>query len=121
MAPERNGNGWSGEDRRAYPSKEGWTLWREVWGTFLGALPALLMAGAAILRMYSEVEVHSVELSHLKEADIRHELALAQQRGEMAAQRNEILNRLEGIGRQMESVQQTVANMNGRLLRQADK
>ena len=108
-----NGNGWTGEERRMSP-KEGWTLWKEVWGTFLGALPSLLIAGGAMMNLYSLVQVHTVEIEHLKEADSRHEQQLLEQRRSLNDARLEISSKLERIDTRLERLGELVAGQQGR-------
>ena len=107
---------WGGEDRRAAPTfnKDGWTLWREIWGTFLGALPALLVAGGAVMQLYSLVQIHTVEINHLKEADTRHEAQLQLQRAELVSARAELGAKLDKIDQRIERLQEIVARDVGR-------
>jgi hypothetical protein len=108
------------EERRGHPESDhrgsGWTLWREIYGTFIGALPLVIAIVGGILVLVRDVDRHSTDIVYLKEADARHESALLQLRADSNLQRTETLTRLDTISVQLSILQQAVARIEGRNL-----
>jgi CHASE3 domain sensor protein len=89
----------------------GWTLAKEIYGTFLGMLPFLVMLLLFLINVVRQLDNHDTEIKHLKEADARFETLLNQMRVESMAQRAELLSRLDKIDSRVEAVQQSVAKL----------
>ena len=87
----------------------GWTLWREIYGTFVGVLPLILVIIGAALTLVRDNDRHEIQIAQLKDADGRHEEQLRQLRSESMGIRAEILLRLDRIGGQIEELQKQVA------------
>ena len=87
----------------------GWTLWREIYGTFVGVLPLILVVVGAAITLIRDDDRHELQIAQLKEADLRHEEQMKVLRGEIAFARGEVLQRLDRIGGQVEELQKQVA------------
>mgnify|MGYP000617843129 FL=1 len=82
--------------------KHGWTLWKEVYGTFLGFLPFALALVAWWSYVNGKLAEHDLKLITLEKADDRHER-------ETDRNRVEVLQRLDRIGGQIENLQTNMA------------
>ena len=100
-------------DHRGY----GWTLWREVYGTFIGVLPLIIAVSAAAITVVRDNDRHELEIVHLKEADKRQEDQLMQLRSEGNQTRIETLGALKEIVTKIEVLQIQVSKMDGRTSR----
>lgn len=82
--------------------KDGWTLWKEVYGTFIGILPFLLLVLGWGIAMQQEQSLHTLRLTNLEKADVKHDQ-------DQQLIRTEINNRLERISTQIENLQKDVS------------
>lgn len=88
-------------------TQSGWTLAKEIYGTLIATLPiiiVLIVWGQSISERIRVIEVR-VELSEA--ADRRRE-------DEAANQRREVLQRIDRLGNQIETLQQSVARLAAR-------
>jgi len=89
----------------------GWTLWREVYGTFIGVLPLILAIIGSAVALIRDNDRHELEIMHLKAADIRHEQQLNVLRADGDKTRTEILTSLHEIVGKLEGLQVQVAKV----------
>ena len=80
----------------------GWTLWREIYGTFIGVLPLILAVCVGALTLIRENDRHGFEIDVLKEQ-------MKALKSESTVQRIELLARLDRISSQIEELQKQVA------------
>lgn len=92
------------EERR----RDGWTLWKEVYGTFLATIPALVMAIGFAASLWSVQREHALQIRYLQEADARYERERERDRGE-------VLIRLDRINATGETLQQNVARVSAQV------
>ena len=89
--------------------KSGWTLWREIYGTFVGVLPLILTVAGVGYTLMRDNDRHTLEIYYLQLADKRHEEALVAMKLEQNGTRTEILNKIDKVGGQIEELQKQVA------------
>ena len=92
----------------------GWTLWREVYGTFIGVLPLILAIAAGAITIIRDNDRHELEIVHLKGADARHEAQLQVLRADQDKTRTEIITALHELLNKVESLQMQVAKFGPR-------
>lgn len=89
--------------------KDGWTLWREIYGTVLGTLPFIFILVAAWNSMSERVRVNEVHIETaratfaLELANVKNMLELRDRQGER--EREQTLRVLERISGQIEVLQ----------------
>lgn len=92
--------------------RTGWTLWREIYGTFIGVLPFLLLAFGAWMNMSERVRVAEVQIvansrSHDQEiATIKANMEDAKKQTDR--DRAELREQLGNISRQIEALQKDI-------------
>jgi hypothetical protein len=89
--------------------KSGWTLWREIYGTFIGLLPLLVVISGVAWTVIRDTDRHTLEIFYLQQADKRHEEQMTALRLEQASIRLEIIGKMDKIGNQIEELQKQVA------------
>ena len=89
-------------------------MWREVYGTFIGVLPLIIVVAAGALSIIRDNDRHELQISQLRETDTRHEQQLAQLKTDNDKTRNEILTQLGLVVSKIESLQIQVAKQQGR-------
>lgn len=87
----------------------GWTLWREVYGTFIGILPLILVVAGAAMTLVRDSDRHEIEIAYLKQKNEQFEQRIQVTRVETEKARQEILARMEKISVQIETLQIQVA------------
>jgi hypothetical protein len=77
--------------------RDGWTLWREIYGTIIGTLPFVIMLAVAWMNMSERLRVAEIEIVYLKE--------LARDRaGELTSRLDRIANQIEALQRQVAAI-----------------
>jgi hypothetical protein len=98
--------------KHANDSAVRWTLWREIYGTFIGVLPFLLVGLGAWMNMSERVRVAEVQITANKQshdmeiANIKTTLEAASKQTER--DRQELREQLANISRQIESLQKDI-------------
>jgi len=89
----------------------GWTLWREIYGTFLGVLPLIIALVGSAIAIIRDSDRHEIEINHLKAADIRHEQQLLVLRADNDKTRTEIITSLHEIVGKLEGLEIKMARV----------
>lgn len=92
----------------------GWTLWREVYGTFIGVLPLVILLGGAAFQVIRDNDRNQIKITYLERENVRIEAMVKGARDETEKARSELIIELRRIGTQIEGLQQQVALINGR-------
>jgi hypothetical protein len=79
-----------------------WTMFKEIIGTFIGIMPFVVGIVIWGSNLQERTKVNEVDIAHLKEADKRHD-------EEQKTQRQEVIQKLDRIAIQIESLQMSVA------------
>lgn len=89
--------------------RSGWTLWREIYGTFIGVLPLVIVLVAAAMTLIRDNDKHTLQIAYLEQANVEMRAQVALARTETEKARMEVLNRLDRVAGQIETLQIQVA------------
>lgn len=87
----------------------GWTLWREIYGTFVGVLPLIIAIGGVGYTLVRDNDRHTLEIFYLQQADVRVQQQLTELQRDRERSRTEVLTRIDSLGNKIEELQKLVA------------